>query len=105
MSKYPGSVENLPIAAPDSAQAKDLMLVLSRLQDNLLLAYRDAAPNIVCAYAYELSCAANRFYHETRILSEPDAQKQRSYLALIHLTRRVLEYCIDLLGFHAPEKM
>ncbi len=105
LSKYPGSVENLPIAAPDSAQAKDLMLVLSRLQDNLLLAYRDAAPNIVCAYAYELSCAANRFYHETRILSEPDAQKQRSYLALIHLTRRVLEYCIDLLGFHAPEKM
>lgn len=40
------------------------------------MAYRDSAPNVICAYAYELAGAVNRFYHETRILAEPDKQKQ-----------------------------
>ena len=47
----------------------------------------------------------NRFYHETRILAEPDKQKQAGYLALIRLARRALEECIDLLGFSAPDRM
>ena len=45
------------------------------------------------------------FYHETRILAEPDKQKQAGYLALIRLARRALEECIDLLGFSAPDRM
>lgn len=40
-----------------------------------------------------------------KIISEPDEQKKASYVALMDLTRRVLETCIDLLGFSAPEKM
>ena len=68
-------------------------------------AYRDNAPNVICAYIYELAGAANKFYHETRILAESDAAKQAGYVALMDLTRQVLESCIDLLGFEAPEKM
>ena len=59
----------------------------------------------ICAYIYELAGYANKFYHETRILAEEDKQKQQGYIALIGLTKRVLETCIDLLGFSAPEKM
>ena len=93
------------LLSPDVKEQKDLMLVLSRLGADLAAAYRDSAPNIVCAYIYELAGAANKFYHEVKILAEPDADKRNSYLALIDLTRRVLETCIDLLGFDAPEKM
>ena len=81
------------------------MLVLSRMQDALRGAYRDSAPNEICAYIYELAGAANKFYHDVKIISEPDEQKKASYVALMDLTRRVLETCIDLLGFSAPEKM
>ena len=104
LSRY-GAWEELPIAAPETPEAKDLMLALSRLPDALELAYRDCAPNTICAYIYELAGFPNKFYHETHILTEADAEKQKGYIALIGLTKRVLETCIDLLGFEAPEKM
>ena len=96
---------DLSILPPENQIEKDLMLQLSRFADNLYLAYRDTQPNVVCSYIYELSGAVNRFYHETRILTEPDEKKQQGYIALITLVKRVLETCIDLLGFEAPERM
>ena len=104
LARY-GAWEALPIRAPESREAKDLMLALTRLPDALELSYRDCAPNVICAYIYELAGYANKFYHETRILSEEDKEKQKGYIALIGLTKRVLETCIELLGFEAPEKM
>ena len=104
LNRY-GAWEELPVVAPETPEAKDLMLALSRLPDALELAYRDCAPNAICAYIYELAGFANKFYHETHILTEADAEKQKGYIALIGLTKRVLETCIELLGFEAPEKM
>lgn len=104
LNKY-GSWEALPIAPPENRYAKDLMLSIARFQDSLLLAYQEAAPNLICAYIYELAGCVNKFYHETRILTEPDSKKQAGYIALIGLAKRVLETCIDLLGFSAPDKM
>ena len=93
------------MAQADSESAKALQLELAQMPDALQMAYRDSAPNVICAYAYELAGAVNRFYHETRILAEPGKQKQAGYLALIRLARRALEECIDLLGFSAPDRM
>lgn len=104
LAKY-GKEANLPLQSPANAEAKDLMLALTRFADNLQIAHRDYAPNIVCAYIYELAGYANKFYHETKILTEADEEKQRGYIALISLTKSVLERCISLLGFSAPEKM
>ncbi|MDE7038041.1 MAG: arginine--tRNA ligase, partial [Lachnospiraceae bacterium] len=59
----------------------------------------------ICAFIYDLANAFNRFYHETKILSEEDEAKQKSYIALLVLTKRILEACIDMLGFEAPERM
>ena len=56
-------------------------------------------------YIYELAGSVNKFYHETRILSEEDAQKKAGYIALIGLAKEILEQCINILGFSAPEKM
>ena len=105
LAKYDGDAAQAVLLAPVSQEQKDLMLVLSRLQDSLLAAYRDSLPNIICAYIYELAGAANKFYHDVRIISEPDAAQKASYIALMDLTRRALETCIDLLGFAAPDKM
>ena len=104
LSRYGGGTE-LPVVPADSASAKALQLSLSQMPEQLQMAYRDSAPNVVCAYVYELAQAVNQFYHETRILTEPDAGRQRGYIALIALARRAMEECIDLLGFSAPERM
>ena len=105
LAKYDGDVAAAKLLAPTSQEQKDLMLILSRLQDSLLAAYRDSLPNVICAYIYELAGAANKFYHDVRIISEPDPAQKASYVALMDLTRRALETCIDLLGFSAPDKM
>ena len=39
------------------------------------------------------------------ILKEEDEMKKAGYIQLITLTREVLETCIHLLGFEAPERM
>ena len=95
----------LPVQVPANESARNLMLTISRFADNMQQAYRDNAPNVVCAYIYELAGCVNSFYHETRILTEEDAIKKEGYLALIGMAKSVLETCIDLLGFEAPEKM
>jgi len=91
-----------PAATKDET---NLMLTISRFSDNLTAAYRQSAPNVICAYIYELAGAVNKFYHETKILAEEDEEKKAGYIALISLAKSILESCIDLLGFSAPEKM
>ena len=105
LSKYDGDVSAARLVPASSQYEKDLMLILSRFSDFVQLAYRDSAPNVLCSYIYELAGAANKFYHETKILSEPDPEKKSGCIALIHLAKLVLETCIQLLGFSSPEKM
>lgn len=104
LAKY-GQWENLPIQPAANHYAQDLMLAITKLAPNLENALRTSSPNVVCAYIYELAGCVNKFYHETRILSEEDPDLQAGYIALIALAKNVLETCIDLLGFYAPEKM
>ena len=104
LGKY-GTWENLPIQPAANVYAKDLMLSITKLAPTLEAALKTASPNLVCAYIYELAGAVNKFYHETRILTEEDEGLKAGYIALIALAKNVLEACIDLLGFSAPEKM
>ena len=67
--------------------------------------YKETAPHKLCAYIYDLANDFNKFYHETKILAEEDEEKKKGYLALLTLAKKVLETCIDLLGFTAPERM
>ena len=104
LSRY-GAWENLSIAPAANSYAKDLMLAITKLVPNLENALRTSSPNVICAYIYELAGCVNKFYHETRILSEEDKTVQAGYIALIALAKRILEQCIALLGFSAPDKM
>nr|WP_296006307.1 arginine--tRNA ligase [uncultured Blautia sp.] len=88
-----------------NASEKNLMLELSRFNSIIEPAFEEKAPHRICAYIYDLANAFNSFYHETRILGEEDEMKKRSWIRLLTLTKKVLETCIDLLGFSAPERM
>ncbi len=104
LARY-GAWEHLPIQVPANAAAKDLMLAITKVAPALESALNASAPNLICAYIYELAGCVNKFYHETRILTEEDKDLQAGYISLIGLAKNVLETCIDLLGFSAPEKM
>ncbi len=97
--------ESAQILAAHSDSEKALMLEISKFNGMMQSAFVDTAPHKVCAYIYDLANAFNHFYHETKILAEPDAIVQAGYICLLELTKQVLEICIEVLGFEAPEKM
>ena len=104
LARY-GAWENLSIQAPANSYAKDLMLAITKFGPAMEAALNSSAPNLICAYIYDLAGAVNKFYHETPILKEEDENLKAGYIALLGLAKRILEQCIDLLGFSAPEKM
>ncbi|RHO80798.1 arginine--tRNA ligase [Clostridiaceae bacterium AF42-6] len=93
------------IGAGRSDSEKALQLELSKFNSVMETAFEECAPHKICAYIYDLANAFNKFYHETKILATDDMAAQSSWISLLLLTRRVLETCIDVLGFEAPEKM
>ncbi|MCR5216995.1 MAG: arginine--tRNA ligase [Lachnospiraceae bacterium] len=101
-----GQVSEVTTLLPSTSESiKNLYRVLSRYNEVFESAVNEIAPHKLCQYIFELSNAFNGFYHETKILAEEDEKVRASYIALIVLTKRVLEENIELLGFSAPEKM
>ena len=104
LAKY-GQYKHLPIRDAVNDSQKDLMRAMTKFAPTLENALKSSAPNLICAYIYELAGCVNKFYHETRILTEEDETRKAGYIATIALAKDILETCIDLLGFSAPEKM
>ena len=100
----------------EAVSANDLLEAGSRLEKSLMFdlagfsammdgAYQDLAPHRICAYIYQLSNDFNSFYHATRILTEEDPARKKSWIALLKLTEDILVTCIHVLGFDTPERM
>lgn len=100
-----GILTDTVLGEPGSESEKSLMLEVTKFNAMMEAAYEEIAPHRICAYIYDLANAFNHFYHETKILTEEDGAKKAGWIALLILTRDVLEVCIDLLGFAAPERM
>ncbi|MEG2917921.1 MAG: arginine--tRNA ligase, partial [Clostridium sp.] len=93
------------ILVPKSDAERDLMLQLAKFNEVIELSFRDRAPHRVCEFIYELSNNFNKFYNDTKILSEEDESKKQSWLTLINLVKDVLEQGLDLLGMESVERM
>ena len=100
-----GNMESAKLQLVQNDSEKALVMELTKFNAMMEAAYEECAPNKVCAYIYDLANEFNRFYHETPILSEQDEVKKAGWIALLTLTRDILESCIDVLGFSAPERM
>ncbi len=109
LSKYTElgrKTEEPPVILPAaSSSERQLMLELVKFNEVLAAAYEELAPHRICAYIYDLANVFNGFYHDTKIISEEDAEKQSSWIALIALVQDILKECICLLGFEAPDRM
>ena len=108
LSKYReqgGDTEKAVLQEAGNDSEKALMMELTKFNAMMRSAAEEIAPHRVCAYIYDLANAFNHFYHETKILGEEDETRRAGLIALLMLTRDVLETCIDVLGFAAPERM
>lgn len=100
-----GLLSELRLQDAQSDSEKALDMEIARFNAAMEAAYEESAPNKVCSYIYELANAFNRFYHETKILTEESRERKAGWIALLVLVRDILEACIDVLGFDAPERM
>ncbi len=100
-----GQVDVTKLQIAKNPSEKELMMALSQFNTMMQNAAEEIAPHKVCAFVYDLANAFNHFYHETKILGEEDEARKAGLIALLELTKDVLESCIDVLGFAAPERM
>ncbi len=100
-----GKLTDIVIGEAQNESEKALMLELAKANAQLEAACEEIAPHRICAYIYDIANAFNRFYHETKILTEEDDAVRSGWIALLSLTVKLLEQCIDLLGFSAPDRM
>lgn len=108
LSRYVEDGGNLPdteLMKPSTESEKALMLEASKFNGVVVNAFEEKAPHKICSYIYELANAFNRFYHEVKILAEENLQQKKSYIGLLILVKEILEACIAMLGFDAPERM
>jgi arginyl-tRNA synthetase len=90
---------------PVHESERRLILELSRLPEVIHRCLDQWAPNHLAEYAYEVAGQFNRFYDSCHILSEPTEDRQRSWLALVATTHRLLVIVLGLLGIAVPHRM
>ncbi len=72
--------------------------------DEVAGASKARAPSRICTYAERLSGSFHHFYHECRVIGEPE-EIQKRRLLLILATVKVLKKILEILGVSAPDKM
>lgn len=87
-------------------QEKQLAVKLLRLEETLQAVMKDAVPNLLCNYLYELSSQFMSFYEACPILKEGiEPELKNSRLMLSILVARTLKQGLDLLGIEVMERM
>lgn len=84
---------------------RELLLKILLTGDAFRRALAEKAPSFIAENAYQLASLFSKFYHDTRVIDEPDAEKRASWLALMALVRRELLLHLDVLAIDAVENM
>lgn len=97
-------LSDLTIDICDDNQRKIAMNFL-KLQESYMLALKENSLAGVCLALYEFASSFAKFYNDTRILTEKDDKKRKSYLSLSLLVLKAIKQASYVLAFDIPEKM
>lgn len=82
-----------------------MAILASRLEEAVEAASNANEPAILAKYTFTLAKAFNLFYHNHKILIEPDDTKRALLIVVADMARRALTSALDTLGIEVPEKM
>ena len=77
----------------------------SRLDETVAQAASANEPAILAKYTFNLAKAFNLFYHNHKIIAEPDDTKRAVLVVVADMARRSLTAALDTLGIEVPGKM
>jgi arginyl-tRNA synthetase len=82
------------------------LLMLSQQLDEVIAQCRNSAePANLAKYAFSLARTFSRFYHDHRILTEPDEVRRAVLIAVTKVVRDQLTAALAVLGINVPEQM
>lgn len=90
------------------ADGKDiwaLLLMALRLEETVVSAARANEPAILAKYTFNLAKSFNLFYHNHKIIPEPDTTKRSILITVADLVRRSLTTALETMGIEIPKKM
>lgn len=83
----------------------ELVLLLLAFKKEIVRAYNELSPNIICDYAYKLANKFNSFYNSCNIINEQNQEKKQALLSLTDFISKVLCKSLHLLGIKTLNKM
>ncbi len=82
-----------------------MAVLAARLEETVEQAAKQNEPAILAKYTFQLAKAFNLFYHNHKILVEPDNVKRAVLVLVADMARRSLTSALATLGIEVPEKM
>jgi arginyl-tRNA synthetase len=102
--KHHGEIEGSIIIGDELEHRLAVMLL--RFEDVLEIAAKNATPNQITTYLYELATFFMRFYEQNPILKEGvDEATKMSRLQLADLTAKTIKQGLDILGIEVVERV
>jgi arginyl-tRNA synthetase len=82
------------------------LVMLSQQLDDVILQCRNSAePANLAKYTFSLARTFSRFYHDHRILTEPDEVRRSVLTAVTKIVRTQLTTALSILGINVPDQM
>ena len=91
--------------SPEGDSFWQLLYLSSRWEFAVEQAVATSEPAAMAKYSFQLAQAFNYFYHQHRILIEPDADRKMFLLWLVSVLDSHLTHAIELLGIEVPAAM
>jgi len=82
-----------------------LVMLSQRVDDVILQCRNSAEPANLAKYTFSLARAFSRFYHDHRILTEPDEVRRGVLTAVTKIVRTQLTAALLILGINVPDQM
>ncbi len=89
----------------ESDDVWELVHTASRLDEIVEQVVSTMEPATLAKFAFTLAQRFSLFYHNHRILSEQDRDRQLFYLAIVDFSRQSLTRALDLMGIVVPRRM
>src|SRR5688572_14323655 len=108
------SVHNLPAylaGAPldrylsEADDIWELVYTAARLDEIAVQTIATLEPATTAKYAFTLAQKFNLFYHQYKVIKEPDPEKRMFYLSVVNLAQQALGMTLDMMGIQAPRRM
>ena len=83
----------------------ELVVLAAQLEMTVQQAVASEEPAVLAKYAFRLAQSFNNFYHQHRVITEPDPERRAFLLFLVRLVSDTLSLTLSLLGIEVPEHM